>query len=218
MNINLYFVIIFHENVHICRWIRVDTLIQFCPFFRNDAVQIGTKFVNESIYDVITDMAPNFDYVMLSCRWHYQFESCSKHFVPLLTEDGLCFAFNALNSHEVYTKEFVISKFFGENRGIIRFLFFRMAPGMMTVNSNPSVKYWSLENGYEHTSFKNTYPIRVFNAKESAALLSFIRLNKTDLEYLCRSFVPGFRIYLQTPGKCSQTMIQLPSNTVTFLT
>lgn len=72
---------------------------------------------------------------------------------------------------------------------------------MMMVNSQPNVTHWNLEHGYKNGSNEFTYPLRVFSAKQSMALVVFLRLFDHDLEYVCRSLVPGFKIYLHTPGE-----------------
>lgn len=53
-----------------------------------------------------------------------------------------------------------------------------MAPEMKIVNS-PYLSHWSLEHGYDKGVRENEYPIRVFNAKKSAILSTYARLNKT---------------------------------------
>lgn len=78
-----------------------------------------------------------------------------------------------------------------------------MAPDMMSVHRNPNVSNWSLENGYSDEVNATNYPIRVFNAKQGAALVVFLGLFIDDLEYVCRSLVPGFKIYLHAPGEVS---------------
>lgn len=61
-----------------------------------------------------------------------------------------------------------------------------MAPDLMTVKNQPNVTQWSLENGYTDRDNKNSYPIRVFNAKRGAALVTYMRIYEQDIEYLCR--------------------------------
>lgn len=65
--------------------------------YRND-------FVNESIYDIIDDFAPNIDYVMHECRWQQQ-KNCFDYISPMMTHKGKCFAFNALSSYDMYTDQ-----------------------------------------------------------------------------------------------------------------
>lgn len=72
-------------------------------------IDFGEKFANETIYDVIKDMAPSLDgerCVLSTCRWQLKYKDCPALFKPILTEEGLCFTFNALNSRDIYTEEF----------------------------------------------------------------------------------------------------------------
>lgn len=63
-------------------------------------------FANNSIFDVLQDMAPDSHSVVMSHKWKYEtFSSIEAEISSVLTEEGLCFAFNAVNSHEVYTDE-----------------------------------------------------------------------------------------------------------------
>lgn len=64
----------------------------------------GTEYANESIYDSILEIAPDIDETISQCSWQSKRTGCAE-FTPVITEKGLCFAFNALNSHEVFTKE-----------------------------------------------------------------------------------------------------------------
>lgn len=60
---------------------------------------------NESFYDIVEDFALHVDEDLYKCWWKNKIRDCSKCFVPVFTEDGICVTFNALNSHEIYTNE-----------------------------------------------------------------------------------------------------------------
>lgn len=90
-----------------------------------------------------------------------------------------------------------------------------MAPELMNVNNKPHISQWSLENGYEDAVDRNSYPIRVFNARQGAALVTYMRLFEKDQEYLCRGSNQGFKLVLTTPGeifKRSRMVYKLPPN------
>lgn len=61
------------------------------------------NFTSESIYDVIEGMAISLDDNVHKCWFHGKQIDCTKHLVPIFTEGGLCFTFNALNSHDIYS-------------------------------------------------------------------------------------------------------------------
>lgn len=82
---------------------RLKALAHLCenPWdgFRDDDEQ----FVNASLFKMIEEMAPNLNDTFRECRWKGDLRNCSDLFVPLLTEAGLCFSFNALNWNEIYS-------------------------------------------------------------------------------------------------------------------
>lgn len=63
------------------------------------------EFANVSIFDVFEEMAPILNDTIRACLWknNGDDDTCSNLFVPLTTEEGLCFSFNILNSNETYT-------------------------------------------------------------------------------------------------------------------
>ena len=81
-----------------------------------------------------------------------------------------------------------------------QFHFSRMDPGMIEVVDRPSVSDWSLESGYHTEAKSRSYPVRVFSAQKSSALKFKLRTFDEDVEYVCRTLVPGFKIFLHTPG------------------
>lgn len=84
-----------------------------------------------------------------------------------------------------------------------------MAPGMMIIKNNPPISKWTLENGYEDNDdedFQNSYPIRVFNAKQTASLILYLSIDEKDFEHHCRGRIQGFKVYLSTPSQSGQLM------------
>lgn len=66
------------------------------------------EFVNSSIFDMIEEMAPILNDTVRACslKDYDNDDTCSRLFVPISTEEGLCFSFNALNSDETYTDKY----------------------------------------------------------------------------------------------------------------
>lgn len=64
-----------------------------------------SEHMNESVYDTMENLAPNLVDVMSNCFWQNRWYSCASIFGRVITEDGVCFTFNALNSNDTYTNE-----------------------------------------------------------------------------------------------------------------
>lgn len=83
----------------------MEALSHICEF---DAVilnKLEPSSLNESIYQLLYEMAPTLNETLATCMWQNQEISCADHFQPTFTEKGLCFTFNALNSREIYTNQ-----------------------------------------------------------------------------------------------------------------
>lgn len=83
---------------------RIKALMHICPVLSHH-IPFNDSVANESIYNIIQDIAPKVLESTYKCTWkRYEF-ICFELIKPTLTEDGVCFTFNALNSHEIYTDE-----------------------------------------------------------------------------------------------------------------
>ncbi|XP_031632054.1 pickpocket protein 28-like [Contarinia nasturtii] len=167
------------ENLSHIELMRLQALFHVCP---NDFFEPYTeeKWTNSSIYDTIEELSPTFEETLLTCEWRSTTYPCKDLFASVFTEDGLCFTFNALNSHEMYTEN--------------------MAPEMMTITNNENVTRWSLDSGYKKGLRKKQYPRRMFNAKQGAALMVGLRLSTDDISYFCSGLIQGFKVTLTMPG------------------
>lgn len=57
--------------------------------------------VDESLLDAIKEMSPGFEDTLLACSLMGEFSTCFKYFHDILTEDGVCYAFNLLSPDEI---------------------------------------------------------------------------------------------------------------------
>lgn len=89
---------------------RLEALDHICHFSQSQSrnEHFGNKYLNETIFDRIQELAPTLSDSLSYCSWKAQRVECTDLFKPILTEHGLCFTFNALNSHEIYTEEYVL--------------------------------------------------------------------------------------------------------------
>lgn len=86
---------------------RLNSLAHICPFLPH-LITYRDNFTNESIYDTIQDIAPSMRDSILLWDWERRKIRGTKWWSEIFTDDGLCFAFNALNSRDIYTDEYEI--------------------------------------------------------------------------------------------------------------
>lgn len=89
---------------------RLEAALNVCPspdVFDAFAPELQNNFSNGSIYDTIEDIAPDFNKTFFRCTLHDRVRLCSEIFTSIFTQNGFCFEFNGLNSHEIYTEEYV---------------------------------------------------------------------------------------------------------------
>ncbi|XP_031636172.1 pickpocket protein 28-like [Contarinia nasturtii] len=161
--------------------IRVNALAQVCPYLPGQ-IELDDDFANESMYNTLRDIAPNLEVFL--CRWH--FKDCIKNFKPMFTEKGLCFTFNALNSHEIYTDGMIMN--------------------MRTVENNQNVSsHWSLQNGYSNPFNDGNYPFQAVLSGRKVYMGLSLLTSKNNVEPQCSGIEQGFKIFLSTPGETLQT-------------
>lgn len=80
----------------------MKTLAHVCPVLY-EQLEYRDGYMNESIFDVIRDVSIDVSESMVGCYNGISQTNCLNSFVDVITDDGLCHTYNALNSHQIYT-------------------------------------------------------------------------------------------------------------------
>lgn len=83
----------------------------------------------------------------------------------------------------------------------------------MIVTNRPKSNLNADPYGYTKGNPKNNYPMNVYSAKQKAALGFTLRSLNIDVEYVCRTLVPGYKLFLHTPFdplRSTDTSIRVP--------
>lgn len=57
-----------------------------------------------------------------------------------------------------------------------------MAPELLVMKDKPNISHWTMEIGYDNVKGGYDYPIRVFNARQDAALVIALNIFGDDIE------------------------------------
>ncbi|EDW17776.1 pickpocket protein 28 [Drosophila mojavensis] len=166
-----------------------DAVSQVCDPPLHDIPVGDARRKGIEIIDTLTEVKPLFNDTFLDCKWRNSPTKCKEIFHKVVTEDGVCYSFNALSPAEIYRAE-----------GIIPDIIFR--------EENRLTTEWTVEDGYSLSANESTYPHRVLGPGAKAGLYLFMGGIEEDFDDMCRGPVQGFKILLHTPGEVAQTSRQ----------
>lgn len=87
---------------------RMETVLQLCnDDHPSHVLNLTTLHMNRTAIDIMREVAPPQKKTIPYCSWRDQTEMCDGLFQRVITEEGVCYTFNALNSEEIYTDEHV---------------------------------------------------------------------------------------------------------------
>lgn len=136
-------------------------------------------------------VAPKASQALITCKFRTYNGDCNEYFQDVMTEDGVCFTFNALTSTMMFTD--------GINSQI-----------MLKRNVSGIIERWTLEDGYDsgyadnNTSDVYLYPYHVLSAGSKAGLRVVMATKEDDMDYVCRGPSQGFKVILHNPNELPQ--------------
>ncbi|KAG7312367.1 hypothetical protein JYU34_001855 [Plutella xylostella] len=137
---------------------------------------------NETVNNIRVT-SPNITDVFFGCKWKdAPRDSCTDLFSPILTEEGQCYTFNTLGASEMFRTENLHQEY-----------------GYLEHEN--SADNWTLEDGYPPMTPLETYPHRGSGYGVKTGLTFLLKAKETDLDYLCKGPVQGFKILLHNPAE-----------------
>lgn len=87
------------------RFHRMLAMLQVCDLSFNkhliDNIHLEEEYTSD-IINMFRFLAPTFNETMFLCKFRNDFQPCHDMFREVITDEGLCFTFNMLNSQELY--------------------------------------------------------------------------------------------------------------------
>lgn len=80
------------------------TFTHICDVKTFEIFDIGNNFTDATLIRDLNNIALKLNDSLHYCEWHYKDKKCSEMFRPILTEEGICFTFNSLNSRDIYSE------------------------------------------------------------------------------------------------------------------
>ncbi|XP_001849212.2 pickpocket protein 28 [Culex quinquefasciatus] len=158
------------------RMLRV--LMHVCPYMVAWYEAHGA--LNEYCVPIMKAMALSLDDVFATCKWRNEELPCESLFTQSLTDNGICYTFNAVDAYQLYR----------------------------TYNLHYDYDYsdaynysgdWTLQDGYRFAEDLDSYPYRTCGTGTSSGLYVVLKTRKIDDQSLCNGPLSGFKVVLHSP-------------------
>lgn len=131
----------------------------------------------EEFEKILREIAVPKNEMILFCRFRNEILPCSDLFIESITDDGICYTFNMMDYEDLYRKQ----------------------------NQDAQAQYeWNVEKGY-CSSDLDACPKRGFSGSEFG-LNVVLSMKTTDLDYMCKGPIQGFKARVHSPDEHPQLM------------
>jgi acid-sensing ion channel, other len=154
---------------------RLIAVSQVCDSFLSENMDPENRTSCVDCVKNLKEMAVPLVEMLMSCSYNNNDDLYFKYFEEIITEEGICYTFNALRMTDIYRDESISEEFNFLNHS------------KMSVN-------WTMEEGYKKGSLLDDYPRRAMGAGARVGLSTLLYLNASDLEYICRGPAQGFKV------------------------
>ncbi|CAG9564749.1 unnamed protein product [Danaus chrysippus] len=146
----------------------------------------GRRFSDGNVtVENLKELSPNITEMLFACKWKdVSRVNCSDLFLPIITEEGVCYTFNTLGAEELFRVENLNKDY-----------------DYLEYSKRNSSQIWTLEDGYPPDSPVETYPHRGTGFGAKSGLTFLLKAKQMDLDYLCKGPVQGFKILLHNPAE-----------------
>ena len=131
-----------------------------------------------NVTDDLKSFAIPFNDVFQRCSYHEKIIDCHKLFYEVITEAGICYSFNMLDSDDILNDIIDDGLKYPKH-------------GKKSIN-------WTLQDGYTEIS-SSIYPERVLGSGFAMSLNVWLNVNKNDVDFKCNAFSQGFKMSLHSP-------------------
>lgn len=121
---------------------------------------------DETVLETLRKLAFRTETLIQWCMWRYKSVNCSEMISKTLTEDGICYTFNALPADQLYRS------------GVI-------SPEFLSFKTT-RVANWTQDSGYSWDAGPTVYPHRPMGSGIKSGLYLLLSMRKIDQELWCR--------------------------------